>query len=286
MTKKARHIQEWPEAWSGPPQSPFSQPAWCTKRGLDLVISVVGLVIMSPVIAITALVIYARLGRPVVFCQTRAGKDGVPFQIYKFRTMRHAVDQDGRLLPDEQRLTPLGHFLRRWSLDELPQLVNVLRGELSLIGPRPQIMEYMLLLTIEQARRHEVRPGITGLAQVNGRNSITWEERFIYDVWYIDHWSLWLDLKILWRTVFYVLAAKGISSAGIATMPPFTGSLASTPTARRPDLGLLTIRESHRSSAIKCWAPACEHRRARDPSGWASGGRCQRNGSTAHDEDE
>lgn len=194
------------------------------KRGLDLVIALLGLVLSSPITLIVSLAILLRMGRPVVFAQARPCADGEPFTLYKFRTMRDATDRQGRPLPDDERLTRLGRFLRRFSLDEIPQLVNVLRGDLSLVGPRPLLVEYLPLYTPEQARRHEMQPGITGWAQVNGRNAISWEQKFAYDVWYIDHWSLWLDLRILGRTVFQVLRGQGIASDGVATMPVFTGS--------------------------------------------------------------
>lgn len=207
--------------------------AQSTKRWLDVSLASIGLVLTSPILALAAIAIRWRLGTPVLFRQMRPGKDAVPFTVYKFRTMRDERDSDGNPLPDHHRLTPLGRTLRRLSIDELPQLINVVRGELSLVGPRPLLMDYLPLYTPEQARRHEVRPGITGWAQVNGRNEITWEEKFAYDVWYVDHWSLWLDLKILWRTVIYVLRRKGISSPGMATMPVFTGSQTPAPTTHR-----------------------------------------------------
>ena len=164
------------------------------------------------------------MGSPVLFKQVRPGLRGRPFMMYKFRTMTDERDIQGRLLPDEQRLTKLGRFLRSTSLDELPELFNVLKGDMSLVGPRPLLMEYLPLYTPEQARRHEVRPGITGWAQVNGRNAISWEEKFRYDVWYVDNWSFWLDIKILWMTIVSVLKREGISAQGHVTMPPFTGS--------------------------------------------------------------
>lgn len=194
------------------------------KRALDLVVASAGLALTSPMLVAIAIAIRFHHGRPIIFRQQRPGKCGKPFTLYKFRTMRDATDRHGRPLPDDERLTSLGRFLRRFSLDEIPQLVNVLRGDLSLVGPRPLLVEYLPLYTPEQARRHEVRPGITGWAQVNGRNAISWEQKFAYDVWYVDHWSLWLDLRILWRTVFQVLRGHGISGDGVATMPIFTGS--------------------------------------------------------------
>jgi len=164
------------------------------------------------------------MGSPVLFRQVRPGLHRKPFVMYKFRTMRDLRDTEGRLLPDEMRLTRVGHILRATSLDELPELFNVLKGEMSLVGPRPLLMEYLELYTPEQARRHEVKPGITGWAQVNGRNAITWEEKFKLDVWYVDNWSLGLDLKILALTLIKVLKREGISADGHATMPEFRGS--------------------------------------------------------------
>jgi lipopolysaccharide/colanic/teichoic acid biosynthesis glycosyltransferase len=168
-----------------------------------------------------ALLVWRTMGRPVLFRQARPGLHGKPFVMYKFRTMRDLRDAEGNLLPDEARLTPFGRWLRTTSLDELPELVNVLRGEMSLVGPRPLLMEYLERYTPEQARRHEVKPGITGWAQIHGRNNLSWEERLRLDVWYVDHWSLWLDLKILWRTLWMVLRREGISAQGHATMPRF-----------------------------------------------------------------
>lgn len=182
------------------------------------------LLLLAPVLAGLALAIRLSLGGPVLFKQVRPGLHGRPFTMYKFRTMFDARDSQGNLLPDGERLSKFGRFLRATSLDELPELVNVLRGEMSLVGPRPLLMEYLPLYSPEQARRHEVRPGITGWAQVNGRNAITWEEKFQYDVWYVDNWSLALDVKILWLTLAAVVRRDGISADGHATMPPFRGS--------------------------------------------------------------
>ncbi len=167
-----------------------------------------------------------KLGSPVLFTQVRPGLHGKPFRMVKFRTMTDARDASGALLPDAQRLTPFGRFLRSSSLDELPELWNVLRGEMSLVGPRPLLMEYLPLYSPEQARRHEVRPGITGWAQINGRNAISWADKFALDVWYVDHRSLFLDIRILWLTVRKVLVRDGISAAGEATMPKFEGDKA------------------------------------------------------------
>lgn len=193
------------------------------KRLFDVIASAVLLIVLSPLMLVIAALVWANAGSPVIFKQVRPGLHGRPFTMYKFRTMTDARDENGRLLPDEQRLTKFGHFLRSTSLDELPELFNVLKGDMSLVGPRPLLMEYLPLYTPEQARRHEVRPGITGWAQVNGRNAISWEEKFKYDVWYVDNWSLWLDLKILFMTIVAVLRRNGISAEGHATMPVFRG---------------------------------------------------------------
>jgi len=194
------------------------------KRLFDIIASAVGLLLLAPVIAVVAFLIRRRLGSPVLFRQVRPGKDGKPFEMIKFRTMRDAIDQDGNPLPDSERMTPFGAFLRSTSLDELPELWNVLKGDMSLVGPRPLLMEYLPLYSKEQYRRHEVRPGVTGWAQVNGRNAISWEDKFTLDVWYVDNRSFWLDLKIIYLTVKKVLVRDGISAEGEATMSKFTGS--------------------------------------------------------------
>ena len=194
------------------------------KRLFDVAASALGLVILAPVLIATAVVVRAGLGRPVLFQQTRPGLHGQPFRLYKFRTMRDATDASGEPLPDAERLTGLGRFLRSTSLDELPELWNVLRGDMSLVGPRPLLMEYTALYTPLQARRQEVRPGITGWAQVNGRNTLDWDARFEHDAWYVDNHSLWLDLRILARTVALIFARTGISQTGQATMQRFRGS--------------------------------------------------------------
>lgn len=173
--------------------------------------------------AVTSILVRWKLGSPIIFKQQRPGLHGKPFYLYKFRTMTDERDEKGELFPDHVRLTPFGQFLRKYSLDELPQLFNVLKGDISLVGPRPLLMEYLELYTPEQARRHEVKPGITGWAQVNGRNAISWEEKFKLDVWYVDHQSFWLDLKILFLTVLKVLRSEGISQQGHVTMEKFTG---------------------------------------------------------------
>ncbi len=195
------------------------------KRLIDLTVALLLLFLLAPLMALVALAIWLRMGCPVFFRQVRPGYRAKPFTLYKFRTMREAYDDDGTLRPDAERLTLLGRLLRQTSLDELPQLWNVLRGDLSLVGPRPLLMQYLPLYSPAQARRHEVRPGITGWAQVNGRNAISWEDKFSYDVWYVDHWSLWLDLKILMWTLIKVVRQTGISQAGHATMQEFTGAV-------------------------------------------------------------
>ena len=195
------------------------------KRSLDIIIAGLGLLILSPLLIVISLVILIQIGRPVLFIQMRPGLNGKPFYMYKFRTMTDETDEQGNLLPDELRLTRLGKFLRSTSLDELPELFNVLKGDMSLVGPRPLLMQYLDRYTPEQARRHEMKPGITGWAQVNGRNAITWEEKFALDVWYVDNWSLWLDLKILAMTIVKVFKREGISAEGEATMPEFMGNL-------------------------------------------------------------
>jgi lipopolysaccharide/colanic/teichoic acid biosynthesis glycosyltransferase len=194
------------------------------KRVVDLAGAATGLVATSPALAVIAVAVRLDLGRPVLFRQVRPGLGGEAFTMYKFRTMRDAVDGTGRALPDDQRLTRLGRFLRASSLDELPELWNVLRGDMSLVGPRPLLLEYLSVYSRDQARRHEVKPGITGWAQINGRNALTWEEKFQHDLWYVEHWSISLDLRILARTLCAVLRREGISHDGQATMPVFTGS--------------------------------------------------------------
>jgi len=194
------------------------------KRLFDLLVAATALLVLALPMLALALAVRLHLGKPVLFMQLRPGRHGVPFRLIKFRTMRELYNARGELLPDEERLTRLSRFLRATSLDELPELWNVVRGEMSLVGPRPLLMEYLPLYTPEQARRHEVRPGITGWAQVNGRNSLTWEEKFELDVWYVDHQSFLLDLEILWRTLIKVLSADGISPPGREIMERFSGS--------------------------------------------------------------
>jgi sugar transferase EpsL len=195
-----------------------------SKRMMDLILAGIGLVVLSPVLLFLALVVRLEHGSPVLFSQVRPGHFGKPFKIYKFRTMTDGRDSQGELLPDAERLTRLGRFLRNSSLDELPELFNVLRGEMSWVGPRPLLMQYLTRYTPEQARRHAVLPGITGWAQVNGRNALTWEDKFRLDVWYVENWSIWLDIKILGMTVGKVLKREGISQPGHATAEEFMGS--------------------------------------------------------------
>ena len=194
------------------------------KRFFDFIVALISLIFLWPVIALVYLLILVKMGRPVLFVQQRPGLNAVPFYIYKFRTMLLTKDENNALLPDDKRMTSLGNVLRKYSLDELLQLFNVLKGDLSLVGPRPLLMEYVPLYSIEQARRHSVRPGITGWAQVNGRNAISWDEKFKLDVWYVDHQSFMLDVKILLFTVKKVLIREGVSAEGEVTMPRFTGN--------------------------------------------------------------
>jgi sugar transferase EpsL len=195
------------------------------KRLTDLTVAAFSLVLLAPAFAAVALVVYLTMGRPVLFCQTRLGYRARPFTIDKFRTMREARRPDAEPMPDAERLTNVGRFLRRTSLDELPQLWNVIRGDLSLVGPRPQLAQYLSRCSPEQARRHNVRPGITGWAQVNGRNAIDWEEKFRYDVWYVDHWSPWLDLWIVILTIIKVIRCEGIDGRRGGAVIPFQGSV-------------------------------------------------------------
>jgi lipopolysaccharide/colanic/teichoic acid biosynthesis glycosyltransferase len=201
---------------------PPGMPLW--KRLFDLVVTLVGLVVALPLMLIIALIVWVSEGAPVVFSQRRPGLRGEIFTLHKFRTMRNSVDAQGNLLPDGQRITGLGKFLRASSLDELPELFNVLRGEMSLVGPRPLLIEYLPLYNAEQARRHEALPGITGWAQINGRNALSWQDRFRLDVWYVDHVSFWLDIKILALSVLKVVRREGINMPGQATTEYFTGN--------------------------------------------------------------
>lgn len=194
------------------------------KRLFDVVGSSLALVVLSPIMAAVAALVRTRIGSPILFRQVRPGRNGEPFHIVKFRTMTNEAAPDGSLLTDEERLVEAGRLLRRWSLDELPELFNVITGDMSLVGPRPLLMEYLPRYTEEQARRHEMRPGLTGLAQISGRNELPWDQRFELDVWYVDNWSMWLDLKILVATLGRVLTGRGVSRQGHATMSPFEGS--------------------------------------------------------------
>ena len=194
------------------------------KRTFDLILAVPALILLLPVWIVLTLLVRAKLGAPVLFRQQRPGLHGKPFTLLKFRTMTDALDAGGNLLPDAERLTAFGRFLRSTSLDELPELFNVITGDMSLVGPRPLVMEYLERYTPEQMRRHEVRPGVSGWAQVNGRNALSWERKFELDVWYVDHVSLWLDLKIIALTIWKILKREGISQAGHATMQEFTGT--------------------------------------------------------------
>ncbi len=194
------------------------------KRLFDIIVSLCLLIGLSPIIMLSALLVKSRLGSPIFFKQTRPGKNGKPFAMIKFRTMLDALDREGNPLPDGERLTPFGKKLRASSIDELPELWNVLKGEMSLVGPRPLLMEYLPLYNAEQKRRHKVKPGLTGWAQVNGRNAISWEDKFKLDLWYVDNQSFWLDIKILFLTVKKVLIKDGISGEGEVTMSKFTGN--------------------------------------------------------------
>ena len=194
------------------------------KRTIDLFAGIAGLVILSPVLAILAIIIRAKLGSPILFRQQRPGLGGRGFVIYKFKTMTDQYDAAGRLLPDEQRLPTLGRFLRSTSLDELPELINVLKGDMSIVGPRPLMMKYLDRYTPEQARRHEVKPGITGWAQINGRNAISWEDKFKLDVWYVENWNIWLDIKIILKSIWMVTTRQGVTQQDRATVDEFMGT--------------------------------------------------------------
>jgi sugar transferase EpsL len=194
------------------------------KSMVDRSIALTALLLLSPVLVVVAIAIYVQIGTPIMFCQLRPGKGDRLFAFYKFRTMTSACDAKGRLLPDSDRMTPIGEFLRRTSLDELPQLWNVVRGDMSIVGPRPLLVQYLNRYNPEQSQRHAVKPGITGLAQVRGRNSLSWEKRFEHDVWYIQNWSLWLDCQILVETVLKVVKREGISQEGYATCEEFIGT--------------------------------------------------------------
>ena len=194
------------------------------KRLLDVIFSVAGLVLLSPLLILLAAAIRFKLGSPVLFRQQRPGLGGKGFVTYKFRTMTDQCDAAGKLLPDEQRLPAFGRFLRSTSLDELPELFNVLKGDMSIVGPRPLMMKYLRRYTPEQARRHEVKPGITGWAQINGRNAISWEDKFKFDVWYVDNWNAWLDLRIILQSIWMMITKQGITQEGRATVDEFMGT--------------------------------------------------------------
>ncbi len=202
----------------------FPSGAPRAKRLFDLTLTITGLILISPILLIVAVLVFVFHGYPILFRQQRPGYKGMPFFIYKFRTMTNRVNAQGGLLPDAERLTRLGRFLRSTSLDELPELFNILRGDLSLVGPRPLLMQYLPLYSPEQMRRHDTLPGITGWAQINGRNDITWSEKFRLDLWYVDHWSFWLDIKILLLTIWKVFKREGISQEGEATTTYFMGN--------------------------------------------------------------
>lgn len=194
------------------------------KRLFDIFFALIIIIIFLPILLILTFLVSIKLGNPIIFYHQRPGLKGRAFILYKFRTMTEKKDIEGKLLPDEERLTKFGEFLRSTSLDELPELFNVLKGDMSLVGPRPLLMEYLDLYTPEQARRHEVKPGITGWAQVNGRNALSWEEKFKLDVWYVDNWSIWLDIRIIFMTFIKVLKREGVSAQGHITMPKFKGA--------------------------------------------------------------
>jgi len=205
----------------------FTRDNPTSKRIFDLALTIPGIILISPLLAVVALLVLIFHGQPVLFKQVRPGYCARPFAVWKFRTMTDARDDQGNLLPDQTRLTRLGHFLRSYSLDELPELFNVLRGEMSLVGPRPLLLQYLERYSSEQARRHDVLPGMTGWAQINGRNAISWEDKFKLDVWYVDHWSLGLDVKILLATIWKVIRREGISQEGFATAEEFWGDVVS-----------------------------------------------------------
>jgi sugar transferase EpsL len=202
----------------------MTSPIPISKRILDLTLTIPGLLILSPLLLVISLLVVVNYGTPIIFRQKRPGYQGKPFWVYKFRTMTNDQDAQDNLLPDGQRLTRLGRLLRSTSLDELPELFNVIRGEMSIVGPRPLLMQYLERYSPEQARRHEILPGITGWAQVNGRNALTWEEKFKLDVWYVDHWSFWLDIRILLLSIVKVLRREGINQPGQATAEEFMGN--------------------------------------------------------------
>lgn len=194
------------------------------KRLLDLILSVIAIIILSPIFLIVSILILIKLGKPIFFVQPRVGKDNKIFNMIKFRTMKNTVDKKGELLTDSERLTSFGRKLRSLSIDELPEIINIIKGDMSIVGPRPLLVEYLPLYSKEQIKRHDVLPGLTGYAQINGRNSISWKEKFKLDVWYVENWSLLLDIKIFFMTIFKVLKREGISQEGSATMEKFNGN--------------------------------------------------------------
>ena len=202
----------------------FPQNTPISKRLLDLSIALISLIVLSPVLILLGILVAVFLGRPIFFHQMRPGLHGKIFKLYKFRTMNENTDENNHLLPDEERLTKFGRFLRTTSLDELPELFNILKGDMSIVGPRPLLISYLPLYNPHQMRRHDVLPGLTGWAQINGRNTLTWEEKFDLDVWYVDHWTYWLDLKIIALTIIKVIKREGISQPGQATSEPFKGT--------------------------------------------------------------
>ena len=239
----------------GDVRTPVRRPGWWPgwpKRAFDLVAASVGLVVLAPLLGVTALAIRLALGGPVIFAHRRPGRHGRPFVLYKFRTMSGVRGADGGLLPDRERLTRLGRLLRRTSLDELPELVNVIRGDMSLVGPRPLLMEYLPRYTPEQARRHDVRPGITGWAQLNGRNTLPWERRFELDVWYVEHQSLRLDVWILLLTVWKAVAQVGVSQPGEGPEEHFYGT-APAPAAPASTMPAATVPAS-RMEEVNRWS--------------------------------
>ncbi|HKX04522.1 MAG TPA: sugar transferase [Methylomirabilota bacterium] len=239
----------------GDVRTPVRRPGWWAgwpKRAFDLVAASVGLVVLAPLLGVTALAIRLALGGPVIFAHRRPGRHGRPFVLYKFRTMSGARGADGGLLPDRERLTRLGRLLRRTSLDELPELVNVIRGDMSLVGPRPLLMEYLPRYTREQARRHDVRPGITGWAQLNGRNTLPWERRFELDVWYVQHQSLRLDVWILLLTVWKAVAQVGVSQPGEGPEEHFHGTVPA-PAASSSTMPASTVPAS-RMEEVNRWS--------------------------------
>jgi sugar transferase EpsL len=200
------------------------KPTPLIKRVFDIVFSLIALVLLSPIFFLVSIILFLNQGVPIIFTQIRPGKNGSSFKLYKFRTMKESRNSAGELFADEVRITRIGNFLRGASLDELPELINVIKGDMSIVGPRPLLMQYLERYSNEQARRNEVLPGITGWAQINGRNAISWEEKFNLDVWYVDHWTFWLDVRIIFQTIWKVIKEEGVSQPGMATMEEFMGN--------------------------------------------------------------